>query len=111
MPDVGDALDVLQDVLGLVGQQLQLVDVRAEDLEGVVTLDPGEGLQHVVADVLREVPVTPGIVALQVGVHRTDDFRFVRAALGPKIHRRQPVASITLGQSSWRRSGTKYSPL
>ncbi len=37
---VCDARDVLQDVLGLGGQELQLVDVRAEDLEGIVALDP-----------------------------------------------------------------------
>ena len=55
--------------------------------------------------------VMPGMRSLQVGVHRIDDFAFRPRGVGPQIHRRQPVSGISLGQSFWGRSGTKYSPL
>ena len=53
----------------------------------------------------------PGMSALQVGVHRVHDFAFRPRRVGPQIHRRQPVAGTSFGQSFWGRSGTKYSPL
>ncbi len=94
---VGDALDVLQDVLGLGGQQLQLVEVRAEDLERIVALDPGQSLQHVVADVLRKVPGDARNAPLQVGVHRVDDFAFrPRARRAP-----DPPPPAGLPASAW----------
>ncbi len=65
---------------------------------GVVALDPGQRLQHVVADVLREVPGDARDVALQLGVHRIDELAFrPRRAWDHRPTAASRSAGITLG--------------
>ena len=97
MPTLAMPWTSLQDVLGLLGQQLQLVEVRAEDLEGIVPLDPRQSLHHVVADVLREVPRDARNARSRSAFIALTISRFDRARVGPQIHRRQPVCRHQLG--------------
>ena len=88
--DVVNAPDVLQDVHGLPGQGLELVQVRPENFQGIVALDSGQCLHHVVPDILRKIPGNAGNLLLELGVHTIDDF-----VLGSRPHGPEQPASPT----------------
>ena len=71
--DVLDPPDLSQDIFRLRGQNFQTVQIGPDDFDRVVSLDAGEGLHHVVADILGEVPVDPGQLGLELLVHRVDN--------------------------------------
>ena len=111
MPTFSMPAHLLQHGFGLGRQNLQAVQVGADDLDRVVSLDAGEGLHHVVADVLREIPGDAGELFAQLGVHRGDDLVLRPSPLGAEQPAPPAGRSTSNGQSCSGRSGTKYSLL
>src|SRR5207245_6322391 len=74
-PYIFEALDIGERVLDLIGQAFELLEVWANDLHRVVSLDPGEALHDVIADVLREVPIHADNGSLELLVHFLHQFR------------------------------------
>ena len=105
MPSISSRL-----FLALVRELFQLFQVRPEDLDRVVALDAGERLRHVVADVLREIPVDAGELLAQLLVHGHGQL-FLGAAAGllPNSSAASRARSTALGQSFIGLSGAKIS--
>src|SRR5262249_28326646 len=91
-PRVLDAGDSRQDVLDLFRDALQLIEVGADDLDGVLTFHTGEDFHHVVPDVLGEAPVHAHQVVGHLRVNLLDQLVF-----GPRAFVAEPAPPALLG--------------
>src|SRR6201999_2715135 len=75
-PKIFDALDRAQHIDDFIALRFELPEIGAVDLDCELSLDPADGLFHVVRDWLREIPDDAWNL-LEIAIHRRNQLVFV----------------------------------